>query len=892
MRILCVRQNAVDRSRRCGARAALALIASFLAVAYFVAPVTSSTVPPLAASISTPAGVQFDRIALHYTLHAEEAGEVDVKVEYSIDGPAGPFAPATEALGSPSEGTRTLAATTAGTKHVFVWNAWYDLDPQRITHSERVVVRLHAWSSLGLTVVATRPFEIDNRLFTFAAGTDASPSRVFEPPDSAATDVKFYGMTQMARDRRRGSLYVADDKTPRVIAFELGGLAKTVAGTGVPASDAVGFGGAALEASFNQIMGTAIDDNGLVFFTITFGYRGVAYVNPKTGVVREATSRGRRADGATYTFLGPRQIYSLPSEAGRRDVLFIVDSGGHRISRLNYTADRASGLINPGASVDALVGQIGLGGFSPDGTPAAKARITLPGGVVYHPGLRMLLFTDNQAVRGVELPDPRGTPGAVRTLAGVWGESGFTGDGGPAKSARFRNPRGLAVDRAGAIYVWDTGNNRVRRFVPDGPIQTIAGDGGAEDHGLGGSALAADVAEPESVIVADNSEVYVSSTGLRQVLRIDIAGRLTPVAGRPPRPVIGDGLPATEIPILAPAVVFDDEMQTMWAADNGNNVIWRIDLATGVAKRVAGTGIKSSTGSNGPAIDASLNEPVWLTRDGAGNLYVSERFGSKVRKIRPDGIIVDFAGTGIRGDSGDGGPAARARLAEPRGIHFSRKTGRLYIADHAARKVRMVSLDGSITTICGTGQLEGGNASDGTAATEATIGAAVAVWTDADETVYLSITSQQRVIKFPVGGTISTVAGILNRKGYNGDSIPANRAELAAPFGVWGDSSGNIFIADMDNARVRKVDAATGLISTVAGYGRFSLNAAQRLDVLLSGPSGIDPKRAGMTHPQGLMLDARDNIWVRDTGGFAAYRFRPRELAMPPGTPMKPTPRQ
>ncbi|MFC3803718.1 cadherin-like beta sandwich domain-containing protein [Cohnella sp. GCM10012308] len=265
-----------------------------------------------------------------------------------------------------------------------------------------------------------------------------------------------------------------------------------------------------------------------------------------------------------------------------------------------------------------------------------------------------------------------------------------------------------------------------------------------------------------------------------------------------------------------------------------------------------GTGVPGSSGDGGDATDAQVNFAKNVALDGSGNLYISEFFGSRVRKVdRSTGKISTVAGDGNFGSGGDGGPAESASLFAPEAIAFD-SGGNLYIADSGNHRIRKVDTDGNISTVAGNGN--DGNSGDGDAATDAELSAPVGLAIDANDNLYIADSSNNRVRKVDrLSGKISTVAGTgsYGVHGYAGDGGPATDAELSGPLGLAIDSHGNLYIADSNNHVIRKVDLS-GDISTVAG---------------IAGSSGFSPdgslaETSALGVPVGLAFDGDGNLYI------------------------------
>ncbi len=369
-------------------------------------------------------------------------------------------------------------------------------------------------------------------------------------------------------------------------------------------------------------------------------------------------------------------------------------------------------------------------------------------------------------------------PGTITTVAGntAWI---YSGDGGQATQSSIFLPFGFAIDAAGDIFLADSSNNRIRRVdAVSGIISTVAGNGLIGFSGDGGPAVAATLSNPSSVA-------------------LDAAGNL-------------------------------------YIADSGNNLIRRIDAFTGIISTVAGTrSLHGYSGDNGPAIAAALNTPNGLTVDIDGNLYIADTGNNAIRLVTAaTGIITTFAGNGAAALSGDNGPAANASLNNPWSVTLA-PTGELYIADQNNHRIRMVSTSGIISTIAGTG-VPGFSGDQGPAASaQLNVPASVAI--DVAGNIYVADSGNNRVRKISgpsssQPGTITTIAGN-GGLSFAGDNGPADQSGLYGPYTLALDGQGSLFVADVFHNRIRKVAAnhATLLFPPMR-VGRVSAALTQTIE--------------------------------------------------------------
>src|SRR5437867_2170289 len=325
-----------------------------------------------------------------------------------------------------------------------------------------------------------------------------------------------------------------------------------------------------------------------------------------------------------------------------------------------------------------LIAGTGTSGFSGDGGPAVSARLSYPGNLVVDGGGNLYIADwGNDRIRKVN------TDGIISTIAGN-GKEGFEGDGGPATSASLNGPRGVAVDPAGNVYIADRGNSRIRKVDTVGLISTIAGSGTSGCSVDGGPATAASCA-PYRVARDSAGNLYVADGSSRRIRKVSAAGIITTVAGRGTGQSSGDGGPATLAELIQPLSVAVDPGGNVYIADGGSNRILKVNT-TGIISTIAGNGKRGFNGDGGPATSASLYYPRGVAVDPAGNVYIADAGNLRIRKVDTAGIITTIAGNGKEGFSGDGGAATSAELSLPVGVAVD-GAGKVDIGDEGRNRI-------------------------------------------------------------------------------------------------------------------------------------------------------------------------------------------------------------
>ncbi|MBL0122655.1 MAG: hypothetical protein IPP88_07940 [Betaproteobacteria bacterium] len=358
----------------------------------------------------------------------------------------------------------------------------------------------------------------------------------------------------------------------------------------------------------------------------------------------------------------------------------------------------------------------------------------------YDPAGRKLLLGNGEERGGAALSQ------IINTVAGT-GAYGFSGDGGPATAANLANALDIAVGPDGSLYIADTGNLRIRRVLPNGIINTIAGNGAYGFDGDNQQAIGARLTTPHGIAVGPDGTVFITNTLSGRIRRVTPDGTITTVAGNGQLNNNGDGGPATLAATEGVDVAVGQDGSLFIA---GAGRVRRVGT-DGIITSVAGNGILGYTGDGGPATAARLSNAVRVAVGPDGSLFIADRDNHCIRRVGTDGIITTVAGTGASGFSGDGGPATVATFTQPAALAVG-PDGSLYIGDGPQQRIRRVGPDGIITTIAGIGPNNGYYGGDGGPATAAILtnydssamgGLAVA----ADGSLYVTDLSRIRVIR-------------------------------------------------------------------------------------------------------------------------------------------------
>jgi hypothetical protein len=393
--------------------------------------------------------------------------------------------------------------------------------------------------------------------------------------------------------------------------------------------------------------------------------------------------------------------------------------------------------------------------------------------------------------------------------------------------------------------------------LPDVFINTVAGGATAGSAGDGGVATNAELSTPEGAAVDAFGNLFIADAANNRIRKVALGGVITTVAGTGTAGSVGDGGAATAAELNSPLAVALDASGNLFIADAANNRVREVGI-NGLITTVAGNGAPGFSGDGGPATSAELNLPFGVAVDSFGNLFIADSHNNRIRRVGTNGIISTFAGTNASGFSGDGSQATNAELHFPYGVALD-PYGNLLIADYANNRIRRVGTNGIITTVAGTNSA--GFSGDGGVAVRAQLNSPAGVAVDASGDFFITDYANNRIRRVGTNGIITTIAGN-GHAGFSGDGGAATNAQMQHPLHPAVDAAGDLFFADSANNRVREVisPGPTLVLNNVGGTnaGAYDLVVSNQYGSVTSSIINLTvvlpPLSAVMAAGQGVQL--------------------------------------
>ncbi len=594
---------------------------------------------------------------------------------------------------------------------------------------------------------------------------------------------------------------------------------------------------------------------------------------------------GGIGDGSIATNIA---ISSYSSAVDKMGNVYISDNDNNCIRKVNISDGR---ILTIAGTFEK--------GYSGDGDYAIKAKLNRPMGICLDKQGN-IVFADagNHRIRKISI-----STGKITSIAGT-GQSGYNGDNIEALNANIYSPFGICFDKDGNLYIADTGNKRIRKvnFLTN-IVNTIAGGNNANTYSDSANAENTIISAPSGVCVDNIGNVYFAEYGINIIRKINPTNNMITIfAGDYYRKYDrdSDNVIATTTSLFSPFGICVDSKNNIYIADSDNRRIRKINFLTNIITSVAGIGIwnrASSLPDGNPAIYANLERPTGITLDSMDNLYITDYWDNRIRKVdKLTGNINSIAGGGKIGFAGDGGLGKNATLSNPLGICIDDK-GNLYFTDKFNNSIRKINIyndtistiageggqvinsklndpqsvnidtkgdlyfcsvsvankidmkKGLMTTIAGNGTT--GFYGDGDLAINAELYAPFNIAVDKSQNIYICDYNSIRKIDFKTE-IINSIVGKLD-SGFTGDGGLAIDAKLYGAGGIVFDNFGNLYVADIGNNRIRKVYSSTGIINTIAGNGEAGY----------SGDGGL-AINASLNHPSDICIDKLGNIYFVD----------------------------
>ncbi|CCQ90480.1 conserved hypothetical protein, contains NHL repeats [Nitrospina gracilis 3/211] len=606
---------------------------------------------------------------------------------------------------------------------------------------------------------------------------------------------------------KEGNLYVADRENHVVRKVDTNGIITTFAGTGKAGYS--GDKGPATQAKLNLPSDMTVDHKGNLFISDRSN-NVIRKVDPSGTITTYAGTGNEGYNGDNMPALRTNLDKPFGLAVDKHGNLYIADRGNNRIRKV----DAGSGLMS-------TIGGDGGFFFIGDNGPAYRASIAGPTDVaVDDEGNVYVADRNNNRIRKIN------TLGMIRTVMGT-GQQDYNGDAEVARETNLHLPFAITLDNNGDLLVVDRSHYRIRKMHQKGSrVETIAGNGVKNFAGDNGPATGANLEFPHGIVVDKQDNVIFADKGHYRIRQIDPEGIITTVVGNGIRGNIGDNGPALEASVFPTILELNHKDEIFFLSPSGfvslirkvdNNGIISLLISTGDQDYQEAVMTAGYTGRSSHSEITIITQFSGLAFDKKGNLYVSDRINHQIRKVTPEGKIITIAGNGSSDYTGDGGPAKDASFRDPQSLTMD-KEGNLYIGDTANNVIRKIDKNGIVTTYAGNGNHE--HSGDGGPALKAGFMSIGDIVFSPSGELHVVEPGNHTVRKITRDGKVELVAGRPGVQGLFGDGGKATEAMLKQPACIAFDSKGNMYITDMGNNRIRKVDT-NGIITTLAGRGSF-----------------------------------------------------------------------
>jgi uncharacterized protein (TIGR03437 family) len=654
--------------------------------------------------------------------------------------------------------------------------------------------------------------------------TLAGGNRTFAADGEPASSLAISAVSFVALDLQGNPVFAIPELNV-VVRVDPDGTIRRLAGTG--ASGFAGDGGPATSASLRGPVGVAYDSSGTLYIT-----------DARNNRVRKVTP-----SGIISTFAGGGNLSYSVNQVSATDAALNYPTSvvADPIDNSVYINDSADRVIRKVAN-NVISTYAGTGNCAPpsDGQLATKADLCEAEGMALD-AHQNLYFADLflNCIRRVDFPTQ-----LINTVAGT-GVRGSAPDGSIAASSPLQQPGGVAIDSSGFLYIAETGGELIRR-VSGGVLATVAGSGTFGYSGDGRMATTVNLNSPFGIVLDSKGNLYLADRDNFRIRKVDTTSQITTIAGNGSSSLTRVTAPS-DLSLAVPFGVSNGPGGTLYVSDTQNNVVRAIQPAGTFT--FAGTGAVQSSGDGKQATSAGLINPLNVTFDSLGNAYVVEVGANKIRKVAANGTISTFAGDGVARFNGDSLPASQASLNSPTAVAVDANDS-VYIADYMNHRVRKVS-QGVITTVAGTGSP--GFSGDQGAGIAAQLNGPLGLALDSSGNVYISDSNNRRIRKLQRDGTITTFGGGGQLPRAQAEGGPAVNAQLNFVQGLATDTLGNLYFADANDNVVRMITPG-GILSTIAGNGTAG-----------SAGDGSDPKLASLRSPSSVAIDKiSGNIFIAD----------------------------